>query len=129
MEQEICPKCEKVVYDAEGFPAGRQSPIYISFGIFHSIWPLWSRMKPFRSGKKKKTHSKSYILIGQWNRNRKQKTLRKTSTLETTISCQVYCNVLSKIIKIIDKTKRKIDYYNWKGLFLKNWACWKIWSN
>ena len=23
MEPECCPKCEKIVYDAEGFPAGK----------------------------------------------------------------------------------------------------------
>ena len=28
MEAEICPSCEKVVYDAEGFPAGKM-PIWL----------------------------------------------------------------------------------------------------
>ena len=32
MEQEICPKCEKVVYDAEGFPAGRAKSDF-TFGL------------------------------------------------------------------------------------------------
>ena len=25
MDPEVCPKCDKVVYDAEGFPAGKLS--------------------------------------------------------------------------------------------------------
>ena len=32
MDPEVCPNCEKVVYDAEGFPAGK---FYESKKFFH----------------------------------------------------------------------------------------------
>ena len=34
MDPEVCPVCEKVVYDAEGFPAGKLSE---SFNFFTDI--------------------------------------------------------------------------------------------
>ena len=38
MEPECCPKCEKIVYDAEGFPAGKEKSKTRNTGCPNKFW-------------------------------------------------------------------------------------------